>query len=352
MSRARLLSALVTVALLFTVVISVLVMAGPQALYDAFAGLAWSSFAIVAGLLAGGILLSSLRLKLIAADVGYVFSFREAVKTLNLSQIAGVVFFQIAGQLIVRGVVLSQQGVPAAATIVISGYERAIALSVSLLLAAGGAIYLFGTLSFDFDSGGYSFIKLAFGLAAATAAGALLAWGRALLQLFNNISSIGLLRLLRSFVLSAVIQLTTLAGYVVLARAVAPQIDILPLAAASSIVMLAASLPISLGGWGMREMSAVLALQAVGLSSASALLVALLIGTMSLAVLVVITLAAMLSHTKPAPAIATQEPAAVPDYTAALDWSLPVIAATAVFFQVYLPTAAAISTSTWPTPSC
>jgi uncharacterized membrane protein YbhN (UPF0104 family) len=78
---------------------------------------------------------------------------------------------------------------------------------------------------------------------------------------------------------------TTLAAYVALERALAPHIGIVSLAAASCIVMLAASLPVSFGGWGLRELSAVVALQAIGLSAASALLTALLIGFLSLAVI-------------------------------------------------------------------
>ena len=92
------------------------------------------------------------------------------------------------------------------------------------------------------------------------------------------------LRLLRSSVISLSIQLTTLAAYVVAGHALAPHIDFSSLAAAATVIMFAASLPISLGGWGLREMSAVVALQAVGLPSASALLLALLIGVLSIAV--------------------------------------------------------------------
>ena len=81
---------------------------------------------------------SSLRLKLITSDLGYPLSFRDAAMTLSVGQLAGTVFFQLAGQLIGRGAILSRKGIPPAATVVISGYERVVALSVSLLLAAGG----------------------------------------------------------------------------------------------------------------------------------------------------------------------------------------------------------------------
>ena len=82
------------------------------------------SVLLVAALLLGGVVLSSLRLKLIAADLGYPLTFRDAAMTLSVGQLAGTAFFQFAGQLIGRSAVLSRRGIPPAATVVISGYER------------------------------------------------------------------------------------------------------------------------------------------------------------------------------------------------------------------------------------
>ncbi len=147
-----------------------------------------------------------------------------------------------------------------------------------------------------------------------------------------------MLRLLRSIAISAAIQITTLAAYVILERQLAPHIGFASLIAASCIVMFAASLPISMGGWGLRELSAVVALQLIGLSSASALVIALMIGLMSLAVLAVIALAFMIGDMRPATPV-VQTPAKTPDYAAALDWLLPLAAVTAVFFQIHVPTA-------------
>jgi hypothetical protein len=116
----------------------------------------------------------------------------------------------------------------------------------------------------------------------------------------------------------------------------APNIGFAPLAAASLVVMFTASLPISLGGWGIREMSAVVALQAIGLSSASALLLALLIGVLS--VVVVAAAAGLLLLPRSMPASST-EAAIAPafDYAVVLDWLVPIAAATAVYFQIFVP---------------
>ncbi len=125
-------------------------------------------------------MLASLRLKLIISDLGYRLSFRDAAVTLSVGQIAGSFFFQFAGQLVGRGAVLSRKGISPAATVVISGYERVIALGTSLLLAGAGALYLFGTLSINMQTGGLSFVRLTLGLVVAVIAGAVLACSRAL----------------------------------------------------------------------------------------------------------------------------------------------------------------------------
>jgi len=330
-----------SVALLAGVFVLVLLNFDPKAIELVFSGDVFLSVVFVVIFLIGGVMLASLRLKLITSDLGYRLSFRDAAVTLSVGQIAGSFFFQFAGQLIGRGAVLSRKGISPAATVVISGYERVIALGTSLLLAGAGALYLFGTLSINMQTGGLSFVKLTLGLAVAFIAGAVLAWGRALVNVIRNLSAELLFGLLRSFLISLAIQVTTLAAYVALERALAPHIGIVSLAAASCIVMLAASLPVSFGGWGLRELSAVVALQAIGLSAASALLTALLIGFLSLAVIAGTAVFIMLGRDAPAVAQPAQQPLSAtpaPDYTAALDWSLPLIAATAVFFQIYIPT--------------
>jgi hypothetical protein len=296
------------------------------------------SMALVVLLLFCGVVLSSLRLKLITADLGYTLTFRDAAFTLSVGQLAGTAFLQFAGQLLGRGAVLSRRGIPPAATVVISGYERIAAFSVSMLLAAGGALYLFGTLSIDLSSGGVSLLKLSLGLIAVTVAGAIGVWGAPVVAFVRGLTRDMIRRLARSFAISLAIQGTTLAAYVALANDLAPNIGLASLAAASCIVMLAASLPISFGGWGLRELSAVVALQAIGLSSASALLVALLIGFLSLAVIAATAVIIMIGW-KPGQAAAVRSNASEgPDYAAVLDWLLPLGAATAVFFQIHLPT--------------
>ena len=311
-------------------------------LADAVAKLSWFTSAMVFALFIVATLLSSLRLWLIARDVGSPISGRDATAALSFGTLAGVVFFQIMGQTIARSALLAKRGTPVAATLVISAYERVIAVFVSLLLGALGACYLFGKLSFDVSQGGGELLKIIAAGFFAILAGAYLGWGRyAARQLRATLSRQFWHRATRSLAMSVAIQLCTMTAYVLAALALEPNLRIIDVAAASAVVMLVSSLPISLAGWGIREISAVLALGAIGIPGEKALVVALLIGAMSLAALVLVMAVTFASgrtrQIGEGTAIGTFQQ---PDFATALAWLIPVATATAVFFQIHIPTAA------------
>lgn len=337
-TRSGIATASVSVALLALVIFSVYSLSAPAAFGEALSQLVLSAVVMIVLCLTAGVLLAALRLKFITADLGYRLSLRDAAMTLSVGQLAGNLFFQFAGQMISRAAYLAGRGIPPAASVVISSYERLFALCTSLVLASFGAIYLFGRLTFDFDAGGLILVKLVLGFTAVGACGAAVAWGPRMRAAVHRLTMADVFHMLRSGAISLAIQLSTLAAYVLAGRALAPHIDFAALAAASSLIMFAASLPISLGGWGMREMSAVVALQAVGLSSASALLIGLLIGALSVAVVAATAAILLLPANRRTLAPATPAPIPSIDWATVLDWLLPLAAASAVFFQIFVPT--------------
>ena len=285
-----------------------------------------------------GSLLASARVKMVAGDLGYRLTWRNALAALVLGQIGGAVFFQLAGQLVARGAYLSRRGVPVAATVLMVGYERFLALIVSLTMASVGAWYVFGRLVLDMESGD-GLIKLVVGILLAVAAGAWLGWGRRALEGAAALVGASLVyRLTRTVVLSIGIQILTAVAYIVLVRTMAPAIPLIDLAAGCVVVMFAASLPISLAGWGVRELSAVFVLSAVGVPPAAALVTAVVIGVGSL--LVLLPLGALaLTGTNSAPEDSVP-PAPRIDYSALTALVVPLAAATAVFFNIRVPTQA------------
>jgi hypothetical protein len=327
----------IAVSILLLLTAGFLAFSADQKITEVFTQFSPFSLGLVLLLLTAGALLASLRLKLIAADMGYSLSVRDAIAALSAGQVAGSIFFQLAGQLIGRAALLSRRDMAPDATVFLTAYERILALFVALALAGSGALYLFGRLTFDLTQGGGALLKLALGLALAISVGAALSWWPIAKPFVMRASTLPtLISAARNLVISLAIQLLTIAAYVVAALMFAPDGPLLDIVAASAIVMLAASLPISFGGWGVREISAMVALGFVGLASTAAFMVGLLIGVTSLAIVLALALMTArawnleLTRKKPAPERRI-------DYGAALDWIIPIAAATAVFFQLHVP---------------
>jgi O-antigen ligase len=284
-----------------------------------------------------GALLACVRLACIASDLGYRMGASDAIAALSLGQLAGAIFFQLVGQLIARSAVLARRGVPVAGTVAMTGYERLVALAVSLALAVMGGWYLFGKITLDLDAGGAMFLKLAAGGTIAIVASGFLAWGRPACAFVRaNMGPGAVWRLGRSLALSLCIQACTMAAYVAAVAELSPNTDMVQIAAASAVVMLAASVPVSLAGWGVRELGAIYALGAIGVDRETALVVAILIGAAALGVVAILAAVAALTRVVPRPPVLSLSTARF-DVPVILAWAVPVLAAIAVFFQVHVP---------------
>jgi uncharacterized membrane protein YbhN (UPF0104 family) len=310
-------------------------------LWHAVGDLSPAALFALCALLSVGILLASLRLRLVALDIGYQLSLRDSIAAVSVGQIAGALAFPIVGQLVGRGALLAQRQVPFAGTALMMAYERAAGLSSSLLLATVGAVYLFGTIHFGFGLESVNLFKITIGVLVSCAVGAWLVWGGEAARSFRRIRWRHAGLFFRTLLLSFLVQWTTLVAYVLCAKLVEPGMPILDVFAASALVMFAASVPISFAGFGLREMSAVLALQTIGMSRGEALAVALEIGALSLIIVGAFALATRMRRTNLPTFHDTSPPATVVttvDYSKGLGWVLALSSATLVFFQVYLPT--------------
>ena len=296
----------------------------------------WTIAVIFTALLAN-VLAATLRFRVIAADIGHSISFRRAMAAVSTGTLAGAMFFQIAGQLIARGVVMGRAGMPFANVVVITAYERVVSAVFSGLFGLAGAYYIFGIVYLDQKAGGAELVKILCGLIAATTLGALLGYGR---QAARSIAPVltrhFTQRSLRVIGLTFLVQLPVMIAYVAASKALSAQIAIPNLIAASAVVMFAASVPISFAGWGVREMSAVATLGAIGVAGHAAFTTAVLIGTGSLLAMGVTAILSLPGSVK-AGRQDTESAAKSVDYSRALSWFLPLAAATLVLFQIHVP---------------
>ena len=304
-------------------------------------GLSAGSVGIILIALLANALVAAFRFKVLAKEINHPISFGRAMAVVGGGSLAGAIFFQIVGQLIARGVIARRAGIPFAGIVVITAYERFTSAIVSGLLALAGALFIFGNIYFDRGSGGADLIKIMCGLIAAALSGALLGYGRMATASLEPL-------LTRHFVwrcvvvvgLTLFVQLPMMVAYVIAARALSPHTTISDLVAASAIVMFAASVPISLAGWGVREMSAVVALGAIGVPAHAALTAAILIGVGSLLAMGVIA-ATTLPGSAGRKLLEESDTRSI-DYFRVLSWALPLAVATLVLFQIYVPVQAGL----------
>lgn len=292
----------------------------------------------VAALMLAGALIATLRLYFIARDLGWNLSAKDALLALSVGQVASAASVQFFGQIVARSAILAPRGLSAPVNIAIVIYERLAAVGVSATLAAIGAWYLFGRITVDFRSGGDQFLFIAAGILSAVLSGAVFGWGSlAFRSMRGKVTARSMLSFARSALLTLIIQLFTAGAYVVLASALSPDTALTDLFAASLVVMFAASLPISFAGWGVRELSAVVALSAIGVGSSAAMATAITVGIVALLTVVAIAaFAVMLPRSKSHPPKAAVAERGI-EIEAALKWAIPLMAATAVFFQLHLP---------------
>ncbi|HXF90148.1 MAG TPA: lysylphosphatidylglycerol synthase transmembrane domain-containing protein [Xanthobacteraceae bacterium] len=331
-----------TILLLIGVVAIVLWSVEPSAIVDSVRRVSWGSLGIILAALFANVLAASLRVKLMAGDIGHRLSFAQAMAAVGVGGLAGAAFFQLAGQLIGRGYVMARSnGMPFAAVTVVTLYERVVAALVSALFALAGAYFIFGQVYLNKNAGGDELIKIVCGLFAVAIAGAAAGYGRRAIEVIAPyLTRAFVWRILRAMVLSVMVQLPVMAAYIVAAQTLSPHTLVADLAAASAIVMFAASVPISLAGWGVREMSAILALGAIGVGVAEAMLAAVIVGVGSLLTMVILAVVSL--HTwiaaTPSPQSRPSGASAV-DYETVLVWCLPIAAAMLVLFQLYVPLA-------------
>jgi hypothetical protein len=333
----QVLKAAVSIALLVGVVVLVGFYYDTSEIFDNIRALSIGAVSAILVALLANAFAAVLRFKIIATEIKHPIEFRQAMAAVSAGSLAGALFFQIAGQLMARGVIAGRGGIPFAAVVVITAYERFTAAIVSALLALGGALFIFGNVYLDQSSGGAELIKIMAGLFAATTAGALMGYGRMAARTITPLLTRHFVRRCLTIIgLTLLVHLSMQAAYVMAAHTLSPHTSVFNLIAASAIVMFATSVPISLAGWGMREMSAVVGLGAIGVPAHAALTAAVMIGIGSLLVIGVFAGVSLPDYKAKKQPTQTQAAKSI-DYYRVLAWVLPIGAATLVLFQIYVP---------------
>ena len=310
------------------------------------AGLKAAHILVAAVFLFANAILAGWRLSVLARFEGYALALGRALK----ANAAGVALSQVMigflGQAVGRAAILRRAGIPADVTIAIGVFERLTAAAALASVAIVAALYLFGRISFGQGAETEYLLWAGFGLLASTALAIVLVYRDLLTSLVHrlNLRKVG-----RDFLAVAGISLTVhgamLGVYLALASAFTEEVLPVDLLAACLVVMFTASLPISFGGWGVRELSAAAVLPFAGLTVTQGVLIALLVGVGGLVVQLPIWFAVSgRDHTAPVSAQVSANRNSTAEQTGQtyLSWLallMPVLASIAIFFNLHLPTA-------------
>jgi len=287
-------------------------------------------------------LLGGVRLFLILSDVGARISILLAARAMFLGSIGGLAFFQLIGQTITRVAILRKVGVPVAITLIASIYERVVSTLLVSIAAGLGVVFLFGKLTFSEAATFFSLSVFLVSAGLAVSFGVVFAYpsvARALLRpLASGRVALGVLRIVT---ITMAMQAPTLVAYVLLGQAIAPSVPLSNIVASSLIVMFAAALPISFGGWGVRELGAVYAYGAIGIEVHEAVVVSIVLGILSQIVLLAATSLSLLLRSGDASAdgaglCSVSLPEQVKDWSLWF-WGVGLAIATLILFQIKVP---------------
>ncbi|HEX9868288.1 MAG TPA: lysylphosphatidylglycerol synthase transmembrane domain-containing protein, partial [Candidatus Tectomicrobia bacterium] len=300
-------------------------------------------WAVVAILVLFGLnlLLVSFRLWRILDHFGMALPPGVALRASIAGQAGSLFVISLFGQVVGRQMILQRFGVTPAVIASLTGYERAVLTVVGGGTCLAGAILLLGRATVSDFVDRISLIEV---MIAAGGGLALSFWlGRSHFEArlaAKGWSLAAAFKVLEVVAITLAGQLLVLSAFVLGALALKPDTDLLSLFAAAAVISFAASIPVTVNGWGIREMAAVAMLGHIGISGPSALAVSVLSGLCVTAVtLGAATLALGKTPTNPedirvrafsgmALRPAEIEKAAV--------WVLATITAALVFFQVHV----------------
>ncbi|MEX0803096.1 MAG: lysylphosphatidylglycerol synthase transmembrane domain-containing protein, partial [Candidatus Binatia bacterium] len=231
--------------------------------------------------------LSSIRFYFILRDNNINVPRSDAFRANIYGLVGGMMLLNLLGQGLTRSVVLHRFQVPQSTIFLLTALERLAALFVLLAAAVIGLALVFRRFPISFNEDALILVRYAVAgsctLIFVVLLGLTARQRRLIRQLAGQIFSFATLRLIGITVL---MHGAMLASYIIIAKSLRPQLEIISTTAASVVVMFVASLPISFAGWGFRELSAAFAFARIGLTPEQGVLIGVTIGVLSILSLV------------------------------------------------------------------
>ncbi len=304
-----------------------------------------SLFAILM-LLGANLWLVGFRFWRVLMQFSYRVPLAVATRAALAGHVAGLLVFSLFGQVAGRQAVLREVGISPLVNSSLAAYERALLVVISGLLAIFSAGYLFGQHLVAAFFRGIPLIEIAGLIAVSLLLSLMIGRSRFESRILRRVlTGRNLGQVLQIAALTLCSQCLVLSSFVVAILTLQPDAQPLSVFAAAALISFAASLPITVNGWGVREVAAVFVLQQLGIAAADAITVSILIGASAT---LVILLAAPLAFRKKIKRTAIMRSddanrstdaftaSAVPDLEKAAAWLLGMAVALTVFFQLHV----------------
>jgi O-antigen ligase len=266
-----------------------------QSIYENLLRLGWRSGFVLFVFSVGILLAVTTRLRSVAAMLRTELGFVAALTATSSGQFYSLFSNQILGNMFGRYRIFSQHDSSSLKLASLTALEKLMTAGVAFGFAVLGGFYLAdrGEGS-NITTAHIDLVGISFSLAAMITIFAVIRRSHPLSDrevekaagIFNNwprkLAGAGLSTLV-SYALTA-------AAYSYLCRLLHPELGLLPILAATSLVIFLAALPLSVSGWGVREFAAIYAYGLIGIDLNDALTVSVLVGVTS-------TLTIVMSHT-------------------------------------------------------
>lgn len=234
---------------------------------------------ILFALIAGNMVLVTVRLYLQIRTAGFEIPFVVAIRANAAGLLSSLVVINLLGTMAGRFYTLRRYGIDPATVAAITAIERLLLVIVAGSLFVAGSVMLFGFSEFSTLLQKSNLLSIS-GVVALVMTILLFLLKdqkeRDLLSRFMNRSVLSSGTVL--FLLTLLTQLLMLFVYLAASKGVGVEASNLEIIAAAAIISFAASMPISVNGWGVREVASVYALGHLGVDPATAVSISVLVG--------------------------------------------------------------------------
>lgn len=224
----------------------------------------------------------ALRFWRVLAHFGVSLPFGVCFKSTIAGQVASLLFIPLLGQVAGRQSLMAKSGVPIEANAAIAIYERLTTAFISGVGAISGFVYIW-----DGEAILAVLKRLELLPITITVTGAFIIFTLFGVSKFEReirkrlISKKNLINFTEIVLLAGIGYAMMILIFVLVFQTVALDVPVPSIIAAAAIVSFAASIPIGVGGWGLREIASVYVLGVFGVAPAEALAVAVVVGSIS-----------------------------------------------------------------------